>query len=540
MSSNATALELVAGTAVGTNASRSTQAINSLSAGVVSLWQVAHRSVTNFALEHNSCNMTTTPSGTGTSKATFTLSKAGDLCTSVYLEVVCPGLKSSGASEASDLVSYVWGLGYAMIQSAQFKVSNHSQEDLSGDWMEINEELHQPAGRRLRESVFKMDNCTLPDLGRMSRQGFVLYTPIPFWFTKGAHAALPVIAMNCHTMDIDIHLRDLQELTVIFPATMAGTSPIVHSKTTSSALTWGDFKINLWVGQVYLDTAERNSFANNEHQYIMKTVHQYTSHMSQSGTQFPPEAGSTISLNNIPFNHPVVDLVWVIADTARTGKKHNTLPASTATGIPYTAGVRGLYGTMASVSSVSTTTNGVGAANADWNVLREGAVALAPAAAGSIMSSAAVKVHRNDGLNGCLHLAGNRFDYRMATGSEATLTEVEPMHSAKIQFNNNDRVQTTLQPQYFRTVQPNEHFNNTPRKGIYCYSFAQNASSPFPNGTCNFSRIDDKTIEIVKNAAHVASSTAGATETGAELFLFAEYFQIYSVKRGSTGKMFGA
>lgn len=543
-------------------------ALKSLATGApISLFQVAYKSVTNFALEHNACTLASTPTGTAAGqKMTFHMSKAGDLCTSVWLECVCPRLQT----EQDGLVSYVWGLGYAMIQYAQFNVSNHSQEDLSGDWMEIHEELHQPAGRRLQECVLKLDRVTLPEMADISTgsQGVTLYTPIPFWFTKGTHAALPLISMNCHDLDVVVVLRSIADITVAFPANMKAdaNNPVVKTENGSDDVTWADFSFSLWAGQVYLDTQERNYFASTEHEYLMKSVHQYTSHAQDEGTPFG--SSSQVSLNNIPFNHPVVDLVWVIADGTRRAKYSDVAPAannqfgrarSDATdAIPYASGVRALYGVMAGgqrAEEVGATHSGL-----DWNVLRSGSqvldTTLSAATSGivagiDIRSSAAVKEHRNDGLNGCLHLPGNRFDYRMAgTGTRANgdgtttctldVNELEPMKSVKITFNNQDRVSPDLKAQYFRQVQPAEHFANVPRKGIYCYSFAMNASSPFPNGTCNFSRIDDKTVEVTKNASHttVTNGTEGLS-TNAELYLWAEYFQIYSVKQNSTGKVFG-
>jgi len=62
---------------------------------------------------------------------------------------------------------------------------------------------------------------------------------------------------------------------------------------------------------------------------------------------------------------------------------------------------------------------------------------------------------------------------------------------------------------YFRLVQPYQHhtgghnqqasdpsLNSKPLGGFYVYSFALNPEEHQPSGTCNFSRIDNGTLEI--------------------------------------------
>ena len=562
--------------------SQQNRIINELGGSIdqISLFQVAYRSVTNFALEHVPCSQLGKPSGTDDTGMTFTMSKRGDLCTSVWLETRCPPLEAAvspvdpmsgmGASTAQSLVSYVWGLGYAMVQHCQFCISHAVQEEFSGDWMEISEELHSPAGRRLEECVLKLDRVTLPEMAAISTnlQGVTLFTPIPYWFTKGTHAALPLVTMNCQDIEIKIHLRKIEDIVVGFDKTMA--SPVVINDQRSGAkLNWDQFAFTLWAGQVYLDDTERKTFQDTEQQLLMKTVHHYSTCSSDMGTQM---TNGVANLHNLSFNFPIVDLVWVIADPGRRAKYTTTtqgqysqnqgLIGALAPGksTPYLSGVRSLYGQMAGGHKALTL------GKPDWNVIRSGSTVIDTLQVNAttsaqvpldIVSSAGVKEWRNDGLNGCLHLPGNRFDYRMAgdvtvsgvdgdtiapnVSAVVETAELEPMESFKLTFESADRVDPNLRPEYYRTVQPLEHFNNIPRKGIYAYSFAMNASSPFPNGTCNFSRINQKDLCITKNREHTTQvNRAGdGKDSGAEVYLWAEHFQVFVINKNTMGKLFG-
>ena len=50
---------------------------------------------------------------------------------------------------------------------------------------------------------------------------------------------------------------------------------------------------------------------------------------------------------------------------------------------------------------------------------------------------------------------------------------------------------------YFNGVQPYQHHTGNPDIGINCYSFAINPEDHQPSGTCNFSRVDNASLEIV-------------------------------------------
>jgi hypothetical protein len=49
---------------------------------------------------------------------------------------------------------------------------------------------------------------------------------------------------------------------------------------------------------------------------------------------------------------------------------------------------------------------------------------------------------------------------------------------------------------YFNYVQPFQHHTGCPSGGVYVYSFALNPEKHQPSGTCNFSRIDNATLEL--------------------------------------------
>ena len=80
-----------------------------------------------------------------------------------------------------------------------------------------------------------------------------------------------------------------------------------------------------------------------------------------------------------------------------------------------------------------------------------------------------------------------------------------PIKNAKLQLNGHDRF-TTRDGAYFNYVQPFQHFEVTPCDGVNVYSFALKPIDHQPSGTCNFSRIDNTTLNLTTTYSSTGSS----------------------------------
>lgn len=73
---------------------------------------------------------------------------------------------------------------------------------------------------------------------------------------------------------------------------------------------------------------------------------------------------------------------------------------------------------------------------------------------------------------------------------------VNPLVEAKLQLNGHDRFDTQA-GRYFNLVQPYQYHTNIPKsRGINVYSFALKPEEHQPSGSCNFSRIDNATLNL--------------------------------------------
>lgn len=219
---------------------------------------------------------------------------------------------------------------------------------------------------------------------------------------------------------------------------------------------------SLFVDYVYLDTDERRRFAQVSHEYLIEQL-QFTGDESTSNTN------NKFKLN---LNHPVKELVWVcqpddnVSDSAPWGKQwFNYTDAFDYT---YTAsGAANVTGAYAQ-SNVSVLSPQSGDA-------RAGAM---PGVAAGGANNVYLPVSFENGKN--------------------------PVSQALLQLNGHDRF-SIRDGKYFNLVQPYQHHENVPSCGINVYSFALRPEEHQPSGTCNFSRIDNATLQLTLTPATVAS-----------------------------------
>ena len=95
---------------------------------------------------------------------------------------------------------------------------------------------------------------------------------------------------------------------------------------------------------------------------------------------------------------------------------------------------------------------------------------------------------------------------------------------AKLQLNGHDRF-AERNGAYFNKVQTYQHHTNIPSGNVYLYSFALKPEEHQPSGTCNFSRIDNATLQL---------TWAGAV-SGRNAKVFAVNYNVLRVMSGMGG-----
>jgi hypothetical protein len=103
-----------------------------------------------------------------------------------------------------------------------------------------------------------------------------------------------------------------------------------------------------------------------------------------------------------------------------------------------------------------------------------------------------------------------------------------PVVTAKLQLNGQDRF-SEREGTYFDQVQPWQHHSRAPDTGINVYSFALRPEEHQPSGTCNFSRIDNATLQLV-----LSNATVSGVNT-AKVRVYARNYNVLRIMSGMGG-----
>jgi hypothetical protein len=106
-----------------------------------------------------------------------------------------------------------------------------------------------------------------------------------------------------------------------------------------------------------------------------------------------------------------------------------------------------------------------------------------------------------------------------------------PVVTAKLQLNGQDRF-SEREGSYFDVVQPFQHHTRAPDTGINVYSFALRPEEHQPSGSCNFSRIDNATLQLVLSAPTVSGTAT------AKVRVYAVNYNVLRVMSGMAGQAY--
>jgi len=253
--------------------------------------------------------------------------------------------------------------------------------------------------------------------------------------------------------------------------------------------------------------------AQNPHEYLIEQV-QFTGDES---------VGSSSNKLKLNFNHPCKELVWVVQPDANVDYCSSLEGGTTlyktlgAQPFNYTDAIDALpnsvhaFGGPAEISGPSAFINN--------NLFQmPGAIDVPSAGANSFWAeSGAVASESGVSDAGTFVLAETALD--MHCWGE------NPVVTAKLQLNGQDRF-SEREGSYFDVVQPFQHHTRAPDTGINVYSFALRPEEHQPSGTCNFSRIDNATLQLV-----LSSATVSGTST-AKVRVYAVNYNVLRVMSG--------
>ena len=304
---------------------------------------------------------------------------------------------------------------------------------------------------------------------------------------------------------------------------------------------------SLYVDYVFLDTDERRRFAQNPHEYLITQL-QFT------GDESVGSSSNKIKLN---FNHPVKELIWVVQPDQNVDycsslvcdallfKVLGAQPFNYTDAIDALPNAIHAFGGPASVAADSRAYidaqglfNDAGALDYDipagftgyWhgpqNPYNEPNFGGTSAAVDPALIEAISALQRSHNDNSTVSDAGTFV--LTETSLDMHCWGLNPVVTAKLQLNGQDRF-SEREGSYFSWVQPYQAHTRCPDEGINVYSFALRPEEHQPSGTCNFSRIDNATLQLV-----LSNATVEGTKT-AKVRVYATNYNVLRIMSGMGG-----
>jgi len=544
----------------------------------ITFWKVTYRRYTNFAME--AIEQTFNGQADFGRRVTCTISRNGDLAHTTILQVTLPEINqamsnsSSGSSSATQengvFARWLDFPGEQLISQVEVEIGGQRIDRHYGDWMHIWNQLTMTAAQE--KSYYTMvgnttqltyitdpsfSNVDGPCVSSAPRQicaprnalpETTLYVPLQFWFCRNPGLALPLIALQYHEVRINIDLRPIDEC--LWAASslncVSGSSVKVTTAYNQSLVA-----ASLYVNYIFLDTDERRRMAQNPHEYLIEQL-QFT------GDESVGSSSNKIKLN---FNHPVKELIWVVqpdqnvdycssfdcnatlyralgAQPFNYTDAIDALPnAIHAFGGPNSVAAGGYDGVNTSFIDASGLFQAAGALDSSgvtfnqmWNVPAYGT-----GGGADNVATYGPNFQFPENVGGAGPSSSNE-SFVSDAGTFVLAETALPMHcwgdnpvvTGKLQLNGQDRF-SEREGSSFDVVQPFFHHHRAPDTGINVYSFALKPEEHQPSGTCNFSRIDNATLQLV-----LSNATVEGTKT-AKVRVYATNYNVLRIMSGMGG-----
>ena len=496
----------------------------------ITFWKVTYRRHTNFSME--SIEQTFNGQADFGRRVTCTISRNGDLAYRTYLQVTLPEINQAMANTSAPSAG-VWARwldfpGEQMISQVEVEIGGQRIDRQYGDWMHLWNQL--TLSKEQERGYFKMIGNTTqltfitdPSFSavdgpcastaptqvcepRNALPETTLYVPFQFWYCRNPGLALPLIALQYHEVKINLDIRPIDEClwAVGDLSSSNGSSARVTSAYNQSLVA-----ASLYVDYVFLDTDERRRMAQNPHEYLIEQL-QFT------GDESVGSSSNKIKLN---FNHPCKELVFIVQPDANVDycssltSGTNLFRTLGAQPFNYTDGIDALPNSIMAFGGQAEIRGDF--INASGLFYDPGSVDVT-FASNNVWGLPATGTTGTTGNNGYPAVTANNASGVSDAGT-FVLTETSldlhcwgqnPVVTAKLQLNGQDRF-SEREGTYFDQVQPYQHHTRAPDTGINVYSFALRPEEHQPSGSCNFSRIDNATLQLVlSNATVQGTSTA--------------------------------
>lgn len=367
----------------------------------------------------------------------------------------------------NDPFCWTTNLGYKIIKKISVDIGGRQVSSFDSDLLNVYYSLYNNYyhNTTLNQMIGNINNNQKYDSN--PKQAFSMYIPIPFWFSIFNGSAIPCIALKYHDININLQLEDLSKCCHYY-----------ENLNLSNYIKLPN--VSLYVDYVYLDDNERIKFAQFGHEYIIQETQNIT--FSNLSTEM-------ISLELNLF-HPVKELYWIITndmqDLYNLNQFYFPMEIFRLTMIKLVE--TNSYRLSVTLSTTNFNFNIGNRIQLYFTIAFDGIYTIV-----DIINSIIILQSKQQ-VSIVLPVYYGFYGL-ISNVSNSPLDYTNSIYTASISLNNKI-IQDKTYSKFYNYVIPHKYYNNMPLDGLNVYSFSLFPYKYQPSGSCNFTEIDFKNINI--------------------------------------------
>lgn len=225
-------------------------------------------------------------------------------------------------------IRWTHNLAHNLIDHVALMFNELTIEEFDSQWLDIYASCTIPGSKMVGYRNMIGDTASYTDWvapGLPLGRGSYLNLPLPFWFSRDSGVAMPVAALPLNDIRISYDLRQLRDLLVVYPGTLAVGGP--GGPGTGVAATLDDVVVFQQTRAPYIaDASTRAHYAvtHNEERYRMGDAPRDILITQEQWTQAAPfKDVSSSSQFDLRLSHAVRWMAFMAKNVALTGEQSN-------------------------------------------------------------------------------------------------------------------------------------------------------------------------------------------------------------------------
>jgi len=175
----------------------------------ITFFKTVYRRYTNFSIESIPQHFNSKVNFGN--KVSCTISKNGDLINRIYVVITLPNIPQLQNDAKIRWINYI---GYNLLKTIELEIGGKVIDTHYTEWLYIWNELNQKENISIDKMIGNVDELIKFD---SYKNAYTLYIPLHFWFCNNISLSLPLIALTNSDVKINIEIAEFDECIIVGP-----------------------------------------------------------------------------------------------------------------------------------------------------------------------------------------------------------------------------------------------------------------------------------------------------------------------------------